>query len=98
MGLDMARGAAKRAEIVQMLSVRLAAQAKGFGSDVTLTMFAEKLVDGCCTITPPEEQEVVMHMVRMFEGGGQGGCSRKLGNLPRHAHPGNPAHRVPRQQ
>jgi hypothetical protein len=79
MELDLARGRAKRAELVQLLSTRLIATSEEAAA--ALTDLAERIVDACCSITSPEAPDTIIHFITLGVGGGRGGRSRKFGNL-----------------
>jgi hypothetical protein len=82
MGLNVARGKAKRDELVTLVSARLGEKPFESALGSPAHDLASRLIDECCEVTPPEFLRVfVTDSVSMSPGGCGGAQSRKLGNI-----------------
>jgi hypothetical protein len=82
MGLDVAKGRAKRDELVTGVSARLAEKPLVSALVSPAHDLASRLIDECCQVTPPEFLRIyATDSVSMSPGGGGGAQSRKLGNI-----------------
>ncbi len=82
MGLNVARGKARRDELVTLVSARLGEKSFVSALGSPAHDLASHLIDECCQVTPPEFLRIfVTDSVSMTPGGGSGAQSRKLGNI-----------------
>ena len=51
------------------------------GNSSEASSLASKFIDTCMRITPPEKEEIVLHLITMQPGGRGGGRSAKAGNI-----------------
>lgn len=83
MELDHERATAKRKEIIQEISSKLASPTL-FGDGLPpdeLANLSEKIFDHFVRISAPEKPEMILHMITMSQGGRGGARSTKPGNI-----------------